>query len=103
MTEIFQHRTNRFKKVQQFATCKFRLMSDEMILKSMFMLIVMVDNEVYGEVIIDPLLQVCSMSNDPKTGNRTKVLYLQPLPRHRNHHFIFILVISTFIFYCYSK
>ena len=40
------------------------------------MLIVMVDNEVYGEVIIDPLLQVCSMSNDPKTGNRTKVLYL---------------------------
>ena len=27
-------------------------------------------------VIIDPLVQVCSMSNDPKTGNRTKVLYL---------------------------
>ena len=78
MTEIFQHRKNRFKKVQQFVTCKFRLMSDEMILKSMFMLIVMVDNEVYGEVIIDPLLQVCSMSNDPKTGNRTKVLYLHP-------------------------
>ena len=36
------------------------------------MLIVMVDNEV------DPLSQVCSMSNDPKTGNRTKVLYLHP-------------------------
>ena len=26
-----------------------------------------------GEAIIDPLLQVCSMSNDSKTGNRTKV------------------------------
>ena len=65
---------------------------------TMFMLIVMVDNEVDGEVIIDPLLQVCSMSNDPKTGNRTKVLYFQRLPSHRNHHFIFISVMSTFIF-----
>ena len=57
------------------------------------MLIVMVDNEVYGEVIIDPLLQVCSMSNDPKTGNRTKVLYLHPFQAIVMSMSIFISVI----------
>ena len=31
MTELFQHRTDRFKKVQQFVIHKLRLMSDEMI------------------------------------------------------------------------
>ena len=56
---------------------------------TMFMLIVMVDKEVAGEVIIDILLQVCSMSNDPKTGNRTKVLYLHPVHCHEHVHFHF--------------
>ena len=64
---------------------------------AMFMLIVMVDKEVAGEVIIDILLQVCSMSHDPKTGNRTKVFYLHSFQAIVTSMSIFISVISTFI------